>query len=603
MWMVAASCRSDITVIVGNRLSMNFLRTTFMTAYRARMYPNYWDIVALLLVIAVITFFAWSAKQMTTPYHLGQVIPISLDPSYLPFYAARTVVRMLIALCFSLLFTFTFATWAAKSRRAGRIIIPVIDVLQSVPILGFLSVTVAGFIGLFPGSLLGPECAAIFVIFTSQAWNMALGFYQTVSSVPAEVKEAARMFHLSAWQRFWRIDVPFSMPGLLWNTMASMSAGWFFVVATEAITVSNQKILLPGIGSYIATAIQAADLRAISYAVLAMLIVILIYDQLLFRPLVAWSERFKAERESADMDNMADSWVINMFHRTRMVRNMGRKIAQWFDMFVNIKLFRSKNQVLYTPLQKAKHERWVAITYNVITFATIIGILIFLINYIAENISLSEVEHVFLLGLVTAFRVVMVIILCSAIWVPVGVWIGLRPRVAQFIQPIAQILAAFPANLLYPFMVVFIVTYHLSPNIWLTPLMILGAQWYILFNVVAGASSMPKDLLQVTDNLGVVGWKRWQRLLLPSIFPFYVTGAITAAGAAWNASIVAEVASWGDETLVATGLGAYITESTSKGNFPRIALGISMMCLLVLVFNRLVWRPLYTYSVNRFLLE
>lgn len=575
-----------------------------MTAYRARMYPNYWDVLALLFVLAVIMFLAWTAKQMATPYRLGQVIPISLDPSVLPFYAARTVVRMLIALCVSLLFTFTFATWAAKSRRAERIIIPIIDILQSVPILGFLSVTVAGFIGLFPGSLLGPECAAIFVIFTSQAWNMALGFYQTVRSVPAEVQEAAKMFHLSAWQRFWRIDVPFSMPNLLWNAMASMSAGWFFVVATEAITVSNQKILLPGIGSYIATAIQAANLQAISYAIFAMLIVILIYDQLLFRPLVAWAERFKAEREGTGSEYIVESWVINLFRRTRIVRQMGIQLAQLFDRFVNIKLFRSyHDKVPQQPSSQRFHQRVVAIVYSLMMVVISAFTLLFLLTYIVNNISLPEIKHVFLLGLVTAFRVVVLILLCSLLWVPVGVWIGLRPRAAQLVQPIAQVLAAFPANLLYPFMVVFIVTYHLNPNIWLTPLMILGAQWYIVFNVIAGASSMPKDLLQVADNLGVVGWQRWRRLLLPSIFPSYITGAITAAGGAWNASIVAEVASWGNETLVATGLGAYITQYTAKGNFPRIALGIGMMCVLVLVFNRLIWRPLYTYSVNRFLLE
>jgi NitT/TauT family transport system permease protein len=255
------------------------------------------------------------------------------------------------------------------------------------------------------------------------------------------------------------------------------------------------------------------------------------------------------------------------------------------------------------PQYTIQQEWWINVLYKTIIFTISVGLILFLASYIGKNISLFEVWHVFLLGLITAFRVVILIILCSLIWVPVGVWIGLRPRAAQLAQPIAQILAAFPANILYPFIVLFIVTYHLNPNIWLTPLMILGAQWYILFNVIAGASSMPKDLLQVADNLGVVGWRRWQRLLLPSIFPFYVTGAITAAGGAWNASIVAEVASWGNETLVATGLGAYITQYTAAGNFPRIALGIGMMCLLVLIFNRLVWRPLYAYSVNRFLLE
>src|SRR5579862_4377499 len=272
---------------------MNFLRTTLMSGAKGKAYPNYWDMVALLLVLGVIAVLAWVAKQMAVPYELGQAIPISLDPHHLPGYALRTVLRMLVALFFSLLFTFTFATWAAKSKRAERIIIPLIDILQSVPILGFLSISVVGFIRLFPGSLLGPECAAIFAIFTSQAWNMALGFYQTVRSVPTELNEAANMFHLSAWQRFWRIDVPFSMPGLLWNMMMSMSAGWFFVVASEAVSVANQQIMLPGVGSYIAVAINAMDLHAIGYAILTMFVVILIYDQLLFRPLVAWADKFK----------------------------------------------------------------------------------------------------------------------------------------------------------------------------------------------------------------------------------------------------------------------------------------------------------------------
>lgn len=572
-----------------------------MTAYRARMYPNYWDMLALIFVLAVITFFAWTAKQMATPYQLGQVIPISLDSSVLPFYAARTVVRMLIALCFSLLFTFIFGTWAAKSQRASRIIIPTIDVLQSVPILGFLSVTVAGFIALFPGSLLGPECAAIFVIFTSQAWNMALGFYQTVRTVPAEVAEAAQMLHLSAWQRFWRIEVPFSMPSLLWNTMASMSAGWFFVVAAEAITVSNQQILLPGIGSFIAVAIQAANMRAIAYAVIAMFIVIIIYDQLLFRPLVAWAEKFKSDQQAPE--KIPESWVINLFNRTRLIRYAGSILARLFDAFVNVRFLRHKRNYSQIERRSPEQEKHITTIWNAAILALSIVAVIFLGNYIAHNISFGEIWQVFYLGLITACRVVIMIIICSLIWVPIGVWIGLRPRVAQYAQPIAQILAAFPANLFYPFIVIFIVHYHLNPNIWLTPLMILGAQWYILFNVISGASALPKVLIQVVDNLSVFGWLRWTRLLLPAIFPYYITGAITAAGGAWNASIVAEVASWGNETLVATGLGAYITEYTTQGNFTHTALGIGMMCILVLIFNRLIWRPLFVYAENRFSLE
>lgn len=577
---------------------MSFLRNTFMNVYKKKAYPNYWDIVALLFVLGAILLLAWDAKQMAAPYELGQRLPISLDPHYLPGYALRTVLRMFIALFFSLLFTFIFATWAAKSRRAERVIIPFIDILQSVPILGFLSITVVGFISLFPGSLLGPECAAIFAIFTSQAWNMALGFYQTVRSVPTELNEAADIFHLSAWQRFWRIDVPFSLPGLLWNTMVSMSAGWFFVVASEAISVSNQEILLPGIGSYITIAIQSADMKAIGYAILAMFIVILIYDQLLFRPLVAWAEKFKAELVTQE-GREARSWVINIYNRTRFLRYFGLQIKYLCDAIINISFLRSKPAEA-TITTSNPYLIWF---WNIALTAAIIYTVIFSILFIWHHIPVTSMENVFLLGLITALRVFILVIACSLIWVPIGVWVGLRPNVAYVVQPIAQFLAAFPANLLYPFVVIFIVTYHLNVNIWATPLMILGAQWYILFNVIAGASVIPKDILQVADNLGLSTWLRWKRLILPGIFPYYITGAITAAGGAWNASIVAEVVSWGNTKLVATGLGAYISEATTKGDFVRIALSIGMMCILVLIFNHLVWRPLYRLSAKRFTLD
>lgn len=580
---------------------MDSLRNTFISGYRSKAYPNYWDMVALLLVFGVITTLGWVAKQMAVPYQLGQAIPISLDPHHLPGYALRTVLRMLIALFFSLLFTFVFATWAAKSRRAERIIIPLIDILQSVPILGFLSITVAGFIGLFPGSLLGPECAAIFVIFTSQAWNMALGFYQTVRSVPSELNEAGNMFHLSAWQRFWRIDVPFSLPGLLWNMMMSMSAGWFFVVASEAISVANQEIMLPGIGSYITLAIVSKNMHAIGYAILAMFVVILVYDQLLFRPLVAWVEKFKAEQTAQDNIEVR-SWLINLLHRTRFLRYLGLQLTHLFDLFVNVKFLRSKPRHI-PHAQALPYGRYLLWLWNILLALIITGALVSLNRFIFKAIPLSSIGHVFLLGLATALRVFILIILCTLIWVPVGVWVGLRPRVAHIVQPIAQFLAAFPANLLYPLVVILIVTYHLNVNIWVTPLMILGAQWYVLFNVVAGASVIPKDMLQVADNLGLGLWLRWRRLILPAIFPYYITGAITAVGGAWNASIVAEVVSWGNNKLVATGLGAYISDYTLKGDFAHTALGIGMMCLLVLVFNRLVWRPLYVLAQQRFMLD
>src|SRR3990167_7145351 len=412
---------------------MSLFGNKFATSIRVKWYPNYWDTIALLLVLAIISLFAFVAKGMTTPYKLGQAIPISLNPAALPFYASRTVVRMLIALFFSLLFTFIFGTWAAKSRHAERIIIPAIDILQAVPILGFLSVTIASFIRLFPGSLLGPECAAVFAIFTSQAWNMTFVFFQTVRSVPADLAETGLMFHLSAWQRFWRIEVPYATPGLLWNTMASMSAGWFFVVAAEAITVSNQDILLPGIGSFIAVAIKAADLRAIGYAVLTMFIVILIYDQLLFRPLVAWAEKFKLEQQATEKS--AESWVMNLFRSTRLMRRWGATLGELFDAFVNIKFFRSAEDILFSKSIFQKDSgKWATILWEIgIVLAGILAF-IFLWRFVAHHISFTEIRWVLVLGLITTSRVFILILLCSFIWVPLGIWIGLRPHVAQVAQ-------------------------------------------------------------------------------------------------------------------------------------------------------------------------
>lgn len=577
---------------------MSFLRNTFMNVYKARVYPNYWDMIALLFALGLIALLAWQAKQMTVPYQLGQLIPISLDPHYLPGYALRTISRMLIALVFSLLFTFIFGTWAAKSRRAEKFIIPMIDILQSIPILGFLSITIVGFIALFPGSLLGPECAAIFAVFASQAWNMALGFYQTVRSVPSELVEAANMFHLSPWQRFWRIDVPFSMPGLLWNTMMSMSASWFMVVASEAISVSNQQILLPGIGSYIALAIKNADMHAIFYAILVMFLVILLYDQFLFRPLVAWAEKFKSEQIGEERE--VSSWLLDLLHRTRLLRYFAFKLNNLFNAFINISFFRSNRKADEPPFFSERYDYILEWIWNSLLMITLLSVIIFAVYYVLKNIPLQDVVHVFFLGLATTLRVFILIIVCSLIWVPIGVWVGLRPSVAQVVQPIAQFLAAFPANLLYPLVVILIVKYHLNVNIWVTPLMILGAQWYVLFNVVAGASVLPKDLLQVADNLGLSRVLRWRRLILPAIFPYYMTGAITAVGGAWNASIVAEVIQWGNTKLTASGLGAYITEYQAAGDFMHIALGIGMMCILVLFFNRIIWRPLYVLAETRY---
>jgi NitT/TauT family transport system permease protein len=561
--------------------------------------PNAWDGVAFIIVIAVFALLAYAGTQTATPYQLGEQLPIHLGFRHLPYYAMRTVFRMVIAMVLSLLFTFIFGTLAAKNRHAERLIIPAIDILQSVPVLGFLSISVVPFIALFPNSLLGPELACVFALFTAQVWNITLGFYQSLRSVPHNLKEAAAVFHLSAWQRFWRIEVPFALPSLIWNMMLSMSSGWFFVTVSEAISVSfGHKILLPGVGSYIAVAIEHADKAGVVASIITMLLVIFLYDQLIFRPLVCWSERFKYE--SSIDDKRPSSWVLSLLNKTRFLSIIGRAVGFLLAQLVNLKLGVS-NKILIPEVRKQRRPYATLFSLclwygGIIIAALLAGVA--LLTFIFHSISSAQVLHVLWLGFCTLIRVLILIVVSSIIWVPIGVWVGMRPRVAQVVQPIAQFFAAFPANLFFPVFVIAILRFHLNVNIWTTPLMILGTQWYILFNVIAGASLLPKDLCHVTQSFGVKGWLWWKKFILPGIFPYYVTGAVTAAGGAWNTSIVAEVVNWGPHVLRATGLGAYITEAS--GNFPKLALGIAVMSIYVLVFNRLLWQPLYNLAQKRF---
>jgi NitT/TauT family transport system permease protein len=569
-----------------------------LIAWPSRLRPNYWDLVALPMVLGAVALVAWGGMAMSAHYQAGQILPISLDPWRLPEYALRTVLRMACALVASLVFSLVYAALAAKSRQAEKILIPVLDILQSVPILGFLSITVTGFIALFPGRLLGVECAAIFAIFTSQAWNMTFSIYQSLRTVPSELIEAARMYHLSPWKRFWRLEVPHAIPSLVWNMMMSVSGGWFFVVASEAITVAGQTILLPGIGSYIATAINQRDLAAIGYAVSIMFVVILLYDQLLFRPLLAWSRKFQAD-PPADEENVRP-WFLIVLQRARLfdlVQAGVLEVNRIIDAGLAALARRRR-----TPVER-RHRRELDLLFDVALLGLAAAAAVGIIAFIRETVDLSEIGWVFLLGLATALRVLILIGLASLVWVPIGVAIGLRPNLADRVQPIVQFLAAFPANLFFPAAVVLILRFSLNPEIWLSPLVILGTQWYILFNVIVGATALPVELQRAAQNLGVKRALWWRRVILPAIFPAYVTGAVTAAGGSWNASIVSEVVQWGDTTLTATGIGAYIARTTAEGDSARIALGISVLCLYVLAFNRLLWRRLYDLAAERLRLD
>jgi NitT/TauT family transport system permease protein len=569
-----------------------------LVAWPLRLRPNLWDLLALPLVLGLLALIAWGGMAMSTRYQLGQPLAISLDPWELPQYALRTVLRMACALAASLVFSLAYAALAAKSRQAEKILIPLLDVLQSVPILGFLSITVTGFIALFPGRLLGVECAAIFAIFTSQAWNMAFSVYQSLRTVPAELIEAARMYHLSPWRRFWRLEVPHAVPPLVWNMMMSVSGGWFFVVASEAITVSGQTIMLPGVGSYIATAIARQNLAAIGAAVLVMFVVILLYDQLLFRPLLAWSRKFQPE--STDDEENVRPWFFIMLQRARLfdlVQSGLLGINRGIDSAIAALARRRLRSSERRPRPVVERLFNVAVGALAVAAATWIAV------FIRTRVDAAEIAWVFVLGMITAVRVLVLIAIASLIWVPVGVAIGLRPRLADRVQPIVQFLAAFPANLFFPIVVVLILRFHLNAEIWLSPLMILGTQWYILFNVIGGTAALPAELQRAAQNFGVRRLLWWRRIMLPAIFPAYVTGAVTAAGGSWNASIVSEVVQWGNTVLTATGIGAYIARTTAAGDSARIALGISVLCLYVLAFNRLLWRRLYDVAAERLRLD
>jgi NitT/TauT family transport system permease protein len=569
---------------------------TFVSA-RRRVLPNQWDLLAFAVILAVLTAIAKSYHGLSAPLPAANASPVSLDYWQLPYYAFRTVLRMFAALVASLIFTFTYATLAAKSRRAEMVMIPILDILQSVPILGFLSFTVTFFLGLFPGNTLGAELAAVFAIFTSQAWNMAFSFYQSLRTVPPDLEEVARGFRLTGWQKFWQLEAPFAMPGLIWNTMMSMSGGWFFVVASEAITVGDTTITLPGVGSYIAKANDEGNWWAIGAAVLTMAIVILLYDQLLFRPIVAWAAKFRVELTQGQ--EVESSWVLGLIKRTHWLRlgfapiaAAARSVSFWPLSFPRL-LPEGGKKKAQGP-SRTIDALWILLVVAVAIWAAWLTV-----SYIATELNWDEVGRVFVLTFYTLIRVVLLMALATLVWVPISVWIGLRPRWAEAIQPIAQFLAAFPVNLLFGAAVSLVLAYNLNTNIWLSFLIVFGTQWYIVFNTIGGAAAFPNDLREAAANFHVHGWQWWKQVIIPGVMPYYLTGAITASGGSWNAAIVAEYVKWKDHTVTADGVGSYIAQATDKGDFPKIVLGVAMMSLFVTLFNRLFWRRLYAYAERR----
>ncbi|MFI1919179.1 ABC transporter permease [Nocardia sp. NPDC020380] len=557
-----------------------------------------WADVAVFLGAAILIWIIVKVSAgMHVPFDQATAATnISTDPAKLPYYAARSLLRMFIALGVSIVFTFVYAEAAARLPRAEKALLPALDILQSVPILGFLSVTVTGFIALFPGSSLGLECASIFAIFTSQAWNMTFAFHHSLLSQPRELDEAARNLRLSRWQRFWRVDVPSGMFPLVWNAMMSFGGGWFFLTAAEAISVNNRNYALPGIGSYVASATADSATGKVLLAIAVMIIMVIGLNVLFWRPITVWAERFRVEdSESADGPR---SLVLDLLRRSHIPGLLGRVFGPLiFPVDRAMRMFGLAEHPLYVPPAR---RRAADVVFTLVVLAALIYGAYHMLHYIGTTVGFGEIAHALGLGGITLIRVVVLLILATAVWVPIGVWIGLNPKVTRVAQPIVQVLASFPANFLFPLVGAVLIATGASLQWAGTLLMALGAQWYILFNVIAGAAAVPNDLREAAANLRLPRLLWWRKLILPAIFPSYVTGAITAAGGAWNASIVAEVVKFGDHTLTATGLGAYIAEATSSGDSPRILVGVLVMSCFVVGFNRFFWRRLYALAERRY---
>ncbi len=553
------------------------------------------DLAVGLGTLALLCLIARVGSESFVRFHPPDIIPqISLDPRNLPNYAARSTLRMFIALVFSTLFTFVYGYAAARSARAERILVPLLDILQSVPVLGFLSVTVTAFIVLFRGSLLGLEAASIFAIFTGQAWNMTFSFYQSLRTVPHEMDEMASLYQLSAWERFTRLELPSSAIGLVWNGMMSFGGGWFFLAASESISVLNHQYTLPGLGSYVATAVAARDMHALAWAIGTMILLILLIDQLFWKPLVTMADRYKLELSAGEERRF---WVVDLWRVSTLPEKVGAFVAPWWQ---TVDRWLSARTAAPKEVEVVQGSKRNDLAFNIVMVLITISLAAASVHFVLHAVGHREVLHAAWLGMLTAARVIALIIFSTVVWTPIGVAIGLSPRLSRITQPLVQVAASFPANFLFPFATLGFIKLGISLNWGSMLLMALGAQWYLLFNVIGGAQAIPNDLREMATCLGLRGWQKWRYLLGPSIFGAWVTGAVTASGGAWNASIVSELVSWGNTTLKASGLGAYIADATGKGDWPRIVLGVGLMSIFVVGVNRTVWRPLYDLAQRRY---
>jgi NitT/TauT family transport system permease protein len=553
------------------------------------------DLALASLLAALIYALVTVAREWGGP--LRQVPEIHLEARYLPLYALFSLSRGVIAYGVSFLFTMVYGFAMARVAGAEKVMLPVLDILQSIPVLGFLPGFVIGLVHLFPHHNVGLEIASVLMIFTGQVWNMTFSFYSSLKSVPPDLVAVARLARMSWWQRFFRLDLSFAATGLLWNSMMSMAGGWFFLMVSEAFVLGEHDFRLPGLGSYMSLAIERGNGRAQVLGVLAMLVMIVFIDQIVWRPLVAWSHKFTDEEPT----NASSSWFWERIRRSRLLR-AGTRLLEFCQRTIPRPAVASALRPAVAGAGAVRAQRWAK---RLLVAAIGAGVLFGAVNYFQMLLKLGGGEWGRLLASAAAtfLRVLIAVALASLWTIPVGVMIGRHPRWTHLLQPVIQMTASFPAPMIFPVVVGAMLAFGTGLGTSSVVLLLLGAQWYILFNVIAGSSAIPRELWEVSQ-LSRFSWRhRWQQLILPAVFPSLLTGWITAMGGAWNASIVAEYMKYRGQTLATTGLGAAISEATEHGDFHVLAAAVGIMAVTVVGFNRLVWRPLNRLAQNRFTLE
>lgn len=551
-----------------------------------------WGDVVVILLMAVLLYGGVRLAFASPSVIEGP--QISLNPSALPWYTLLSVGRMLGAYILSLLFTLTYGRTAAYNRSAESVLMPLLDVLQSVPILSFLPIVLLGLSAILPERV-AAELAAIVLIFTSQAWNMTFGWYQSLTTIPKELLEASSVFRLNTWLRFKRLELPFAMIGLIWNSVMSWAGGWFFLMASEIFTVGSKDFRLPGLGAYLQEASNQGNFYSIALGLAALIFTIVALDQFVWRPLLAWSDRFKVEM--VESDQPPTSWFYDLVHTSRLfqwIRSNFSKANEQFDHWI---IHRAPMRS-YTGVETSK------LNWKTSVFYLFIGGLLLYGGYRAALmlvlIPSTQWTQIGIGTVATFFRVSISMVIALLWTIPVGVAIGTNRRIAAILQPIVQVTAAVPATAIFPIILLVFINVTGGLNIAAIFLMLMGTQWYLLFNIIAGASAIPQDLKHTTSILQLSRWETWRTLILPALFPFIITGAITASGGAWNASIVAEFVHFGGQTLFATGIGSLIKQATAKGDYPLLLASTLCMILTVVLINRLFWRRLYKIAEGKY---